>query len=198
MPALKQPGQPPFKMLKRNSKPAEKKQKTDKASQAADVGPREFRIGFLVHDVSRMRRNLFDSQMRPLGLTRSQWWVLAQLSRNEHLNGHTGMLQTELARILDVGKVTIGGLIDRLEAGGFVKRSPDSVDRRAKRIMITQKGDEVLSQMVSIGRRLNVFILDGISEKDVKTAERVLAEMKINLRNAMQKLKVTDSDDEEP
>lgn len=32
----------------------------------------QFRIGFLVHDVSRMRRTLFDQEMKPLGITRSQ------------------------------------------------------------------------------------------------------------------------------
>ena len=64
--------------------------------------PQDVRIGFLVHDVSRMRRTLFDQAMKPLGITRSQWWVLSQLSRHVR----TGMLQTDLARDLDVGKVT--------------------------------------------------------------------------------------------
>ena len=32
--------------------------------------PQDFRIGFLVHDVSRMRRTLFDQAMKPLGITR--------------------------------------------------------------------------------------------------------------------------------
>lgn len=67
--------------------------------------PQDVRIGFLVHDVSRMRRTLFDQAMKPLGITRSQWWVLSQLSRHTR----TGMLQTDLARDLDVGKVTVGG-----------------------------------------------------------------------------------------
>ena len=93
----------------------------------------DFRIGFLIHDVSRMRRTLFDQAMKPLGITRSQWWVLSQLSRH----GRTGLLQTELARDLDVGKVTVGGLIDRLETSGYVIRTPDAADRRAKRILIT-------------------------------------------------------------
>jgi len=33
------------------------------------------------------------------------------------------MMQVELARLLDVGKVTLGGLIDRLEEHGFVIRT---------------------------------------------------------------------------
>ena len=40
---------------------------------------RDLRIGFLIHDVSRLRRNTFDQYMKPLGVTRSQWWVIAHL-----------------------------------------------------------------------------------------------------------------------
>ena len=66
--------------------------------------PQDVRIGFLVHDVSRMRRTQFGQATRPLGITRSQWWVLSQLSRH----ARTGMLQTGLARGLDVGRMTMG------------------------------------------------------------------------------------------
>ncbi len=145
----------------------------------------EFRIGFLVHDVSRMRRTLFDQEMRPLGITRSQWWVLAQLSRSIGTeSGADGMLQTELARIVDMGKAPMTGLIDRLEASGFVQRQPDARDRRAKRIVITDSGHAVLDQMATVGRRLNRTILAGLSAEEVRIAETVLARMKDNIRGA--------------
>jgi DNA-binding MarR family transcriptional regulator len=155
------------------------------------VGPAEFRIGFFVHDVSRMRRTLFDHEMKPLGITRSQWWVLAQLSRAEGHVGSEGMLQTDLAKILDVGKVTIGGLIDRLETSGFVERHPDKIDRRAKRIVITARGRHVLDQMVTVGRRLNLSVLKGLSEREIKTAEKVLSRMKANIRDILAPLKLS-------
>ena len=143
--------------------------------------PQEVRIGFLVHDVSRMRRTLFDQAMKPLGITRSQWWVLSQLSRH----GRRGMLQTELARDLDVGKVTVGGLIDRLEQAGYVVRQPEKTDRRAKRITITPRGHEILGEMVAVGRRLNGIILAGLTPEDVALAERALETMKENIRGAV-------------
>src|SRR3546814_1021835 len=87
---------------------------TGHAEKAGKPSAKQFRFGFLVHDVSRMRRTLFDQVMKPLGITRSQWSVLAWLSRG----GNEGVMQVDLARQLDVGKVTIGGLIDRLEASG--------------------------------------------------------------------------------
>ncbi|MDF1734097.1 MAG: MarR family transcriptional regulator [Minwuia sp.] len=143
----------------------------------------QFRIGFLVHDVSRMRRTLFDQAMKPLGITRSQWWVLAQLSRSLGSDAaEAGMPQTKLARILDMGKAPMTGLIDRLEASGFVQRRPDSRDRRAKRIVITAKGQGVLDQMATVGHRLNHTVLDGLSAEDIATAERVLGRMKDNIR----------------
>ena len=136
------------------------------------------RIGFLVHDVSRMRRTLFDQAVKPLGITRAQWWALANLSRQET----EGMIQSDLARLLDVGKVTIGGLIDRLEASGHVQRRPDPVARRVKRIFITDRGYEVIEHMRSVGRQLNASILKGISPEDVRIAEEVMHRMKDNLR----------------
>ena len=143
--------------------------------------PQEVRIGFLVHDVSRMRRTLFDQAMKPLGITRSQWWVLSQLSRH----ARSGMLQTELARDLDVGKVTVGGLIDRLEAAGYVVRQPEKTDRRAKRIMITERGHEILEEMVAVGRELNGIILAGLTPEAVAAAEQALETMKENIRGAV-------------
>ncbi|MFH6787278.1 MULTISPECIES: MarR family winged helix-turn-helix transcriptional regulator [Methylobacterium] len=148
---------------------------------SSDKVPQEVRIGFLVHDVSRMRRTLFDQAMRPLGITRSQWWVLSQLSR--HVS--SGMLQTELARDLDVGKVTVGGLIDRLEAAGYVRRVPDQVDRRAKRIVVTPQGRDILDQMVTVGRGLNEIILAGLAPAEIEAAERALEVMKDNIRRAV-------------
>src|SRR5664279_2238688 len=68
------------------------------------------RLGFLMHDVSRLRRNVFDDFMKPMEMTRSQWWILAYLSRQD------GMIQSDLANVLDIGKAALGGLIDRLES----------------------------------------------------------------------------------
>ncbi len=141
----------------------------------------DFRLGFLVHDVSRMRRTLFDQAMKPLGITRSQWWVLSQLSRHPR----SGLLQTELARDLDVGKVSVGGLIDRLESGGYVVRQADKSDRRAKRVQVTDKGREVLKEMVKVGRDLNLIILEGVSKAEIETTEIALIKMKENIRRAI-------------
>ena len=141
----------------------------------------EFRIGFLIHDVSRLRQILFDQEMRPHGVTRAQWSVLAQLSRKDE----GGMTQAELARLLGLGKVAVGSMIDRLEAAGLVVRRDDALDRRVHRVLVTAKGRKVLARMVEVGRGLNGRILAGLSAEEVAVADRVLTTIRRSIRRAL-------------
>ena len=142
------------------------------------VAPEPYvRTGFLVHDVSRMRRTLFDQAVKDLGITRAQWWALANLSREGE-----GITQSQLAQALDVGKVTIGGLLDRLEAARYIVRKSDRTDRRLKRVFITERGYGIMDQMAAIGRQLNSVVMKGISIDQVHLAEEVLHQMRQNLR----------------
>jgi DNA-binding MarR family transcriptional regulator len=136
-----------------------------------------FRIGFLIHDVSRLRRTVMDKAFRPMGVTRSQWWVLANLSRHDG----DGMMQTDLAKVMDVGKVTLGGLIDRLEASGLLKRLADPADRRAKRVVMTPRGTKLLAEIQGVAAQVNSQIMNGIGGSDISRTETVLYKMKQQL-----------------
>ena len=72
----------------------------------------ERNFGFILHDVARLLRTEYDRRVASLGLTRSQWWVLTHLYRNE------GVTQTELADVLELERPSLGRLLDRLEANG--------------------------------------------------------------------------------
>jgi DNA-binding MarR family transcriptional regulator len=134
-------------------------------------------IGFLIHDVSRLCRTAFDQRMKPLDITRSQWWVLTGLSRH----GESGITQTGLAQVLDLGKVALGGLLDRLEDRGFVKRHADALDRRVNRIHLTRKGQTVLDKMAHVGMEMNTKIMKGIISERQRLLAELLSIMKKNL-----------------
>ena len=157
---------------------ARQAKKTGEARIAIKPKASPFRFGFLVHDVSRMRRTLFDIQMKPLGITRSQWSVLAALSRN----GTGSMMQVDLARQLDVGKVTVGGLLNRLEATGLILRVPDDTDKRARQVSITEKGFDLIRQMETIGTANNNNTVAGVSAEDMRITVETLAKVKANIR----------------
>jgi MarR family transcriptional regulator, transcriptional regulator for hemolysin len=146
----------------------------------------ELRLGFLLHDVSRLRRRVVDRALKPLGVTRSQWWVLAFLSRSD------GMSQVALADELDLGKVALGQLIDRLEKTGFVSRRPDQDDRRVKRVYLIGRSHALIAQIRDNVSMTERGILEKIEPEDLKVTVRALRGMKENLL-AM----IDDSDDVE-
>lgn len=133
------------------------------------------RLGFYIHDASRLRRIVYDTALKPLGVTRSQAWVIAYLSRKD------GMPQSVLANQLDLGKVALGGLVDRLEATGLVERRADAEDRRVKRIFLTPEGRKIVARMRKIAVATNTEILQSISPEDVRASAQALRTIKINL-----------------
>lgn len=128
------------------------------------------RFGFLIHDVSRLRRIVVDRSLKPMGITRSQWWVLAFLSRRD------GMTQTALASDLDLTKVAVGGLLERMEAAGFVERRADQSDGRARRVYLTRAGSRMVNTIRENVEAVELDILNRISPDALKqTADTLLA-----------------------
>ena len=140
----------------------------------------ELRLGFLIHDVSRLRRSAFDRCLKPLSVTRSQWWVLAYLSRED------GMTQSQLAEELDLGKVAVGGLIDRLEKSGLVRRVADAADRRVNRVFLEPKSKQLITKMRKVSHRMNGKILEGLADDKLESAALTLDAMKRNLLEYLQ------------
>jgi len=140
---------------------------------------REREVRTLFHDISRMRALMFDRLIATHGLTMSQAWVLAHLFEEDNL------IQSDIAKRMHVGTVTIGGLIDRLEARGLVRRRTDKVDRRAKRVSLT----EAAIPLGRVMRRCEIKVRDatyaGVSRDDQEKLFTLLFVIRDNLREAV-------------
>ena len=132
-------------------------------------------FGFLIHDVARLLRVAYDRRMKPLGLTRSQWWVI------NHLFFHPGISQTNLAKLLDVGRATLGRLVDRLEAKQWIYRQPDDKDSRIKRVYLSDTVRPTLQTMRHEAKRTVDGALSSLSEKEQSQLFSMLHRMKTEL-----------------
>lgn len=164
--------------LKRNAAPR----------RAAGLAPPHFqelaagqRLGYLLHDLSRLRKTFMDRRLKPMNMTRSQWRALATLARH----ASDSMKQTDLADALTIGQVAVSGLLQRLENAGFVRRLSDPADRRARRVRITSKGMRLLDEIESIVRQMNVEMQRRVPLQRVIEAEQVLEELKQHLLSSM-------------
>jgi len=113
----------------------------------------------LLHDVARLLRTRSDQRARMRGMTRAQWVILARLARQP------GISQNEMANLCDVEPITIGRLIDRLEAHGLVERRADPKDRRVRRLHLLPAAEPILEEITEYREMLNEEIVEGLDER---------------------------------
>ena len=119
-------------------------------------------FGFLLHDISRLLRKRFDRRAKALGLTKSQWMVMAHLAR------HEGIKQSGLAEILEVEPITMSRHLDRLGETGWIERRADPDDRRAWRLYLSDKARPILEQLGELVRETMDEALSGL-EPEVRS-----------------------------
>jgi DNA-binding MarR family transcriptional regulator len=116
----------------------------------------------LLHETARLWCSRYDREVRAElpGLTRARCTVLIYLAQHEGVN------QTALAKILEIRPITLGRLIDRLEADGFVTRTPASDDRRAYVLALTAKALPIVEYIYVLTKRIYDDLPRGISKAE--------------------------------
>jgi DNA-binding MarR family transcriptional regulator len=132
-------------------------------------------FGFLLHDVARLLRKRFEQKAKSLGLTRSQWQVLAHLAR------HEGIGQSALAEILEIEPITLGRLLDRLEAAALVERRAHPRDRRAWQLFLADKAHPILDQVWEIAGETRDEAMAGLPPVERERLINLLLQVRANL-----------------
>jgi len=128
-----------------------------------------------LYDVARLMRTRFDRWARTYGMTRAQGVILARLSRQP------GMTQNEMAAVCEVEPITVGRLVDRLEARGLLERRLDPADRRIRRLHLLPAAEPILKEIQHYKARLMAETTDGLDEKTIETVTAALLHMKAQL-----------------
>lgn len=132
-------------------------------------------FGLILHDVARLLRTDYDRRVRNLGLTRSQWWVLTHLFRED------GLTQSELADLMEIERPSLGRLLDRLEAKSWVRRQVDAGDRRVNRVYLTADVEPLMLEMRRHAASIRSDALSGLSEQQREQFIDTLLAVKSNL-----------------
>ena len=96
-----------------------------------------------VRQLSRIVTRVYDDAMRPLGITASQYTLLAQLASRD------GITAVEIGHELDIEKSTLSRNLKRLLALGHIIMDPPA-GRRGRGLHLTPKGQAVLKDAFPI------------------------------------------------
>lgn len=130
---------------------------------------------FLLNDVARLVRVIADRRAGEDGMTRAQWAILARLERQD------GLSQKALADLLEVEPITVGRLVDRLQARGLVERREDPADRRIWRLHLTEKATPVLARIAAYRAELHAKLTEGLPAEAVQAMVEGLLHLKAHL-----------------
>jgi DNA-binding MarR family transcriptional regulator len=133
-------------------------------------------IGYMLSDVARLIRTVFDRRVRKLGLTRAQWLVLTRLYRRP------GASQTELAEMLEIDRASAGRMIDRMERAGWLQRRADGADRRINRLHLTPGARKAHARMWKIAEATVDDALGNLSPRERQQFTQLTARVKGRLQ----------------
>ncbi len=125
--------------------------------------------------ISRALRHNIAGRAEELGITVSQLSVLWSLWQGD------GVLTSKLIEGTDLDGGTITGVIDRLEAKGFVRRERDAEDRRVVRVFLTAAGRKLETPLRRIVAEIEERALDGLTAAEVQRLARMLDRVGDNL-----------------
>jgi DNA-binding MarR family transcriptional regulator len=126
--------------------------------------------GHLVRRVHQVATALFTEESGG-ELTAVQYAALVAIRSHPRIDA------TRLSAIIYFDRSTIGDVLDRMDAKGWIVRSPSPQDRRIKLLSLSPAGRKVLRQVEPAIRRVQDRLVAPLTPREAKTIVRLLAKM---------------------
>lgn len=133
---------------------------------------------YLVDRISRLnlQRRLFLQKNNAVpGLNPGQFYILNYLLK------HPKCTQIEIADSLHVTPAAITCATKRMQADGFIDKTPDPENLRCNRLSITDRGHEIAQTLCYNFDIMDEKMLEGISKQEVEQLIKTLDKMIANL-----------------
>ena len=127
--------------------------------------------GYLLGRATDQSREYFEALVKPLGIGRRHFGVLAVLGEEKPLS------QVEIGERLGIDRNTVVLLLDDMEAKALVTRRRDPADRRAHLVSLTEAGRDVLALSTDAARRTNDEVFAPLSLEERATLHSLLSRL---------------------
>ncbi len=117
------------------------------------------------------RRALGDTELKP-----------AQQLMLSHICRRPGMAQEELSTVLILDKTTVAHQLLKLEAQGYLRRSPSPEDGRCRRVYPTEQGEAVYPRIREAFALFSEGLLSGLNPEEGEQLEHLSEKLLSNAR----------------
>ena len=134
-------------------------------------------IGMLMSQVDRLCTKKFVQNARKFGMdiSQDQWIVIGPIWKQK------GISQKEIAEYCGKDKTSITKIIDTLEKKNLLVRYSDQIDQRIKRVVLSNKGKDLMKNVMPVIEQHRNDLLEGIKSREIETFKVVLKKIYNNL-----------------
>jgi DNA-binding MarR family transcriptional regulator len=132
--------------------------------------------GYLFRRMQQIAVSIFVEECRAYDLTPVQFASLVAI------HTHPGIDATRLSAVIAFDRSTLGNVIERLQAKGFIERKPSREDKRVKLLYLTKSGVALLRDIMPLVDRAQARMLQPLKPADRKTLMSLLMQL-VDLNN---------------
>ena len=134
-------------------------------------------IGMLMSQVDRLCTKKFVQNARKFGMdiSQDQWIVIGPIWKQK------GISQKEIAEYCGKDKTSVTKIIDTLEKKNLLVRYSDQIDQRIKRVVLSNKGKDLMKNVMPVIEQHRNDLLEGIKSREIETFKVVLKKIFNNL-----------------
>lgn len=152
----------------------------DQTDRKGDFMGRKKEVGHEIHVLSNMIGRKIDEEKRQRNMadvSPVQSWVV------RYLHEHKGeeICQRDLERDFNVTRSTVTGILQIMEKKGYILRVSVPTDARLKKILLTEKGEELYYKVRDHIHETETFLVKGMTEEEVEQLLFLLRKIKNNL-----------------
>lgn len=119
-------------------------------------------IWLFANNIIRTSRQMVNEGLRPLNLSSAEGNILLHLfTQNNEVR------QDDIVRQLDISKPAVSRALESLEKKGYVIRSKDFIDRRASRVLLTDRSQEIRPKVEHVYNEVYSIATRGVSEEEI-------------------------------
>jgi len=118
--------------------------------------------------LERYRRRFLDEKLEDYGITGSMYRYILKLYRNP------GISQDQMADYMCVDKSHVARVVRKLEDMGLIYRQEDQQDRRANKLFLTERGQQVRQPILDQMYAWSEIITKSVSLEDIALVNAIL------------------------
>ena len=132
-------------------------------------------VAYKFQYLARQYRAQFDAEVEPLGLTRSQWWILVNVFHFRGIN------QKQLAESLGINRSAVGSMVHKLEHKGWIVRTPSSRGSRAFNLELSPNIQHYLDQLFVLSETLIEESLAELTPEEVTALHSAMGKISTHI-----------------